>query len=165
MASCSRGTPIQNDLDELWSVMDFACPGLMGDLASFRQIYSIPIERARERGAKEEAIQSATLRRRTGWTFDRSVHSLEKSGRDQCAIVTNKDGVRRLRASDVESRGAVPGSIETKVDAKHVGENRRVGSIADSPLSAPFRHCKNCVTPQLWRRKRMKTTSWRRRVN
>ena len=70
------GTPIQNDLDELWSVMDFACPGLMGDLASFRQIYSIPIERARERGAKEEAIRIGDARReQVGLLIDPFIHS------------------------------------------------------------------------------------------
>jgi len=70
------GTPIQNDLDELWSVMDFACPGLMGDLASFRQIYSIPIERARERGAKEEAIRIGDARReQVGVLIDPFIHS------------------------------------------------------------------------------------------
>ena len=41
------GTPIQNDLGEFFAVMDFACPGLLGDLGAFKKIFSGPIERSR----------------------------------------------------------------------------------------------------------------------
>lgn len=34
------GTPIQNRLDELWSLFDFAMPGYLGSRAAFRQKYS-----------------------------------------------------------------------------------------------------------------------------
>lgn len=57
------GTPIQNDLDEFFAVMDFACPGLLGDLVSFRKIYAIPIGKAGERGASEDAKYIGTARR------------------------------------------------------------------------------------------------------
>ena len=57
------GTPVQNDLDELWGVMDFACPGLMGDLSSFKTIYATPIEKAGERGAKEDVVRIGNARR------------------------------------------------------------------------------------------------------
>ena len=38
------GTPIENRLDELWSAMCFANPGLLGSRASFRDRFSRPIE-------------------------------------------------------------------------------------------------------------------------
>lgn len=38
------GTPVENNLSELWSIMDFVQPGLLGSYKSFRHIFQIPIE-------------------------------------------------------------------------------------------------------------------------
>jgi SNF2 family DNA or RNA helicase len=54
------GTPVENRLSDLWSIMEFTSPGLLGPAEKFRQRYEIPIERA----ADEEA--TARLRRITG---------------------------------------------------------------------------------------------------
>ena len=48
------GTPIQNTLGEFFAVMDFACPGLLGDATQFRKIFSGPVERSRDKNATEE---------------------------------------------------------------------------------------------------------------
>ncbi|XP_077743488.1 DNA excision repair protein ERCC-6-like isoform X1 [Canis aureus] len=46
------GTPIQNNLQELWSLFDFACQGsLLGTLKTFKIEYENPIMRAREKDA------------------------------------------------------------------------------------------------------------------
>ncbi|XP_036267307.1 DNA excision repair protein ERCC-6-like [Pipistrellus kuhlii] len=46
------GTPIQNNLQELWSLFDFACQGsLLGTLKTFKIEYENPITRAREKDA------------------------------------------------------------------------------------------------------------------
>lgn len=39
------GTPVENRLAELWSILDFANPGLLGPLAQFRHDFALPIER------------------------------------------------------------------------------------------------------------------------
>ncbi|CAN5725242.1 DEAD/DEAH box helicase [soil metagenome] len=39
------GTPIENRLSELWSIMDFLNPGLLGTLHDFRTRFALPIER------------------------------------------------------------------------------------------------------------------------
>jgi hypothetical protein len=39
------GTPVENRLQELWSIMDFLNPGFLGDRESFRAQYALPIER------------------------------------------------------------------------------------------------------------------------
>ncbi len=39
------GTPVENRLTELWSIMDFLNPGLLGNLTSFRRDFAVPIER------------------------------------------------------------------------------------------------------------------------
>ncbi|XP_053328889.1 DNA excision repair protein ERCC-6-like [Spea bombifrons] len=44
------GTPIQNNLREMWSLYDFACQGtLLGTLKTFKMEYENPITRAREK--------------------------------------------------------------------------------------------------------------------
>ncbi len=39
------GTPVENRLSELWSIMEFTNPGLLGPAGRFREDYAIPIER------------------------------------------------------------------------------------------------------------------------
>ncbi|WP_084424326.1 DEAD/DEAH box helicase [Kibdelosporangium aridum] len=53
------GTPVENRLAELWSVMEFANPGLLGPASTFRTKFAVPIERD-----KSETV-TAALRRRT----------------------------------------------------------------------------------------------------
>ncbi|MBT3472089.1 MAG: DEAD/DEAH box helicase [Gammaproteobacteria bacterium] len=42
---CLSGTPMENHLGELWSLMHFLNPGLLGDEKQFRQQYRNPIEK------------------------------------------------------------------------------------------------------------------------
>ncbi|MDT5027261.1 MAG: hypothetical protein QOE61_3687, partial [Micromonosporaceae bacterium] len=53
------GTPVENRLTELWSIMDFLNPGVLGPASAFRARYSVPVERY----ADEDA--AARLRRVT----------------------------------------------------------------------------------------------------
>jgi superfamily II DNA or RNA helicase len=39
------GTPIENRLMELWSILEFANPGLLGNASDFRRRFALPIER------------------------------------------------------------------------------------------------------------------------
>jgi SNF2 family DNA or RNA helicase len=39
------GTPVENRLSELWSIMQFLNPGFLGSQARFRQMFALPIER------------------------------------------------------------------------------------------------------------------------
>ncbi|ACU35003.1 DEAD/DEAH box helicase [Actinosynnema mirum] len=39
------GTPVENRLAELWSVMDFANPGVLGTVSTFRARFAVPVER------------------------------------------------------------------------------------------------------------------------
>jgi SNF2 family DNA or RNA helicase len=41
---CLSGTPVQNHLGELWSLLDFLMPGCLGDYPNFRRYYKKPIE-------------------------------------------------------------------------------------------------------------------------
>ena len=48
------GTPIENRLDELWSIFQFVLPGLLGSHQSFRERFEIPIIRNNDFLAKEK---------------------------------------------------------------------------------------------------------------
>jgi superfamily II DNA or RNA helicase len=39
------GTPLENNLSEVWSLFQFLSPGLLGDEAAFRRVYRTPIEK------------------------------------------------------------------------------------------------------------------------
>jgi SNF2 family DNA or RNA helicase len=42
------GTPVENRLTELWSIMEFCCPGYLGTSGDFRRRFALPIERHRD---------------------------------------------------------------------------------------------------------------------
>ncbi|HEY6556600.1 MAG TPA: DEAD/DEAH box helicase [Polyangiaceae bacterium] len=39
------GTPVENNLEELWSIFDFTLPGLLGSAEDFKKRFRIPVER------------------------------------------------------------------------------------------------------------------------
>ncbi len=43
---CLSGTPVENNLDELWSIFDYLMPELLGDLPGYRRRFRNPIERS-----------------------------------------------------------------------------------------------------------------------
>jgi SNF2 family DNA or RNA helicase len=55
---CLTGTPLENHLGELWSQVDLAVPGLLGDEGAFRRHYRVPIEKQHD----EECQQRLNLR-------------------------------------------------------------------------------------------------------
>jgi SNF2 family DNA or RNA helicase len=54
------GTPVENHLAELWSIMEFCNPGLLGPRATFRTRYQEPIE------ARADEQAATALKRATG---------------------------------------------------------------------------------------------------
>ncbi|WP_068107621.1 DEAD/DEAH box helicase [Nocardioides dokdonensis] len=42
------GTPVENDLTELWAILDWAIPGLLGSRNAFRRVWAAPIESGQE---------------------------------------------------------------------------------------------------------------------
>ena len=47
------GTPVENYLDELWSLFNFVNPGLLGSREGFQKRFAVPIERDRDAHARE----------------------------------------------------------------------------------------------------------------
>ncbi len=55
----TTGTPIENDLTELWSLFRFINPGLLGNLKAFGKRFALPIANAREDKLKAHAANKA----------------------------------------------------------------------------------------------------------
>jgi superfamily II DNA or RNA helicase len=61
------GTPVENRLTELWAILDWTTPGLLGPLEAFRRNVAVPVERHREPQATERLatlVRPFLLRRR-----------------------------------------------------------------------------------------------------
>ena len=61
------GTPIENRLRDLWSIMDFAVPGFLGDLRNFENLYSENVAGA---AVLEPLVSPLILRRRVSEVAD-----------------------------------------------------------------------------------------------
>jgi len=60
------GTPLENNLDELWALFDWLVPGLLGDRKAFRTRFRTPIEKHGDRGAQarlNDLVRPFVLRR------------------------------------------------------------------------------------------------------
>ncbi|MFH8242233.1 DEAD/DEAH box helicase [Streptomyces sp. NPDC018321] len=61
------GTPVENNLSELWAVLDWATPGLLGRLGTFRRHYAQAVEGGQDPAAAERLarlVRPFLLRRR-----------------------------------------------------------------------------------------------------
>lgn len=62
----TTGTPVENHLEELWTLFQFINPGLLGSLSHFREQFVIPIEQQQDRKASQrlqKLIRPFILRR------------------------------------------------------------------------------------------------------
>ena len=63
---CLTGTPVENHLGEMWALMDFLNPGLLGDRSHFARAFRTPIEKhdnADRRQALSRRLRPFLLRR------------------------------------------------------------------------------------------------------
>jgi SNF2 family DNA or RNA helicase len=61
------GTPVENNLSELWAILDWTTPGLLGRLSAFRTRYAQAVESSRDPAAAERLarlVRPFLLRRR-----------------------------------------------------------------------------------------------------
>ncbi len=61
------GTPVENNLTELWAILDWATPGLLGSRNAFRKVWAAPIESGVDPGVARrfaQLVEPFLLRRR-----------------------------------------------------------------------------------------------------
>ena len=61
------GTPVENNLTELWAILDWATPGLLGSRNAFRKVWAAPIESGVDAGVARrfaQLVEPFLLRRR-----------------------------------------------------------------------------------------------------
>ena len=61
------GTPVENRLTDLWAILDWTTPGLLGPLERFRRTVAVPVERYRDPAATDRlarVVRPFLLRRR-----------------------------------------------------------------------------------------------------
>lgn len=46
-----QGTPVQNDLQEFYALIEFVNPGILGPLTAYKRVYEDPILKSREPSA------------------------------------------------------------------------------------------------------------------
>jgi SNF2 family DNA or RNA helicase len=72
---CITATPIQNNLGDLYTIVNFVCPGVFGDIATFRREYERPIAAF---SSKRSACTADQMRRgkESRQTLDRILQSI-----------------------------------------------------------------------------------------
>jgi len=92
------GTPIQNNLMELWSLFDYIQPGLLGDMAGFKSLYERRIVGGNDRHAtlderEKAAAASVALKRHIApYMLRREKKDVMGSGADNNAQEEKRDG-------------------------------------------------------------------------
>ncbi len=111
------GTPVENRLSELWSIMSMVTPGLLGNLTQFRQRFATPIERNRDLAA------AAALRQLT------SPFLLRRTKADKSLVPDLPDKVEQLAWASLtrEQAGMYQGVVDQLLDdaQQAIGMRRR----------------------------------------
>jgi SNF2 family DNA or RNA helicase len=118
------GTPVENRLSELWSILDFLNPGYLGTHGSFRKRFSVPIERYRDQERAKRLrglIQPFVLRRlksdpKVMVELPEKIESREYTPLTSEQASLYESTVNRLmseveRKQGIERRGAVLGAL------------------------------------------------------
>ncbi len=106
---CLSGTPVENRLEELWSQLHFANPGLLGGRQDFERRYADPIQAGMGAAAERlrQRIKPFVLRRlkrdvaaelppRTDITLEVELDEVERNAYDAVRAATRKDVVEKL---------------------------------------------------------------------
>ncbi|PKO87139.1 MAG: DNA helicase [Betaproteobacteria bacterium HGW-Betaproteobacteria-10] len=102
------GTPVENRLAELWSIMRFINPGLLGTIGRFNERFAGPIERNRDRDAQhvlKRLIGPFVLRRTKGQVLQDLPPRTELilSVTPEAAEAAHYEALRRQAISDVSA--------------------------------------------------------------
>lgn len=130
------GTPIQNDLRELWSLFDFVFPGRLGTLPVFLAEFADPIKRGGYSNASPMQVQLAY----------------------RCALVLRdliNPYLLRRQKKDIEEITRMPGKTENVLFCKLSGRQRRMyeAYLQSDEVRNIIRGSKQCFGPIITLRK------------
>ena len=102
------GTPVENHLAELWSIMRFVNPGLLGTIGRFNERFAGPIERNRDRDAQhvlKRLIGPFVMRRTKGQVLQDLPPRTELilSVTPEAAEAAHYEALRRQAINDVSA--------------------------------------------------------------
>lgn len=138
---CLSGTPVENHLGELWSLLDFLEPGLLGTAAQFRAYYQKPIEqegRAERLQLLLDRIGPLLMRR----TKNQVARELPEKTRIQQVIALGDEQLAFYERIKREGWQSLSLQLE---NAEHAGQKQML------VLAALMRLRQACCDPQLLR--------------
>jgi superfamily II DNA or RNA helicase len=127
------GTPLENRLDELWSLFDTVTPGLLGSREAFQRRFSGPIEKghgAQARQALKALLRPYLLRRTKGAVLT------ELPSRMEITLEVEPGPAERafyeaLRRKALESLAAIAETGDAGGGAKGAGGQKRIRILAE----------------------------------
>ena len=111
------GTPVENRLAELWSILDFVNPGVLASAHTFRARFAVPIERYADEDAATRLRQATRpfMLRRT--KTDHAIAAelpTKRHVRHLCGMTTEQVSLYRAVLDDLLERLAEPGETWRK---------------------------------------------------
>ena len=84
------GTPVENRLTELWALLDWTTPGLLGSVETFRRRISIPIERELMSSSPRHQLRPACQARLSSATRAKTRPSSSTTSTKRSARLTSR---------------------------------------------------------------------------
>ena len=108
------GTPVENNVGDLWSIMDFLNPGLLGSRQSFRKMFLLPIQRGDEEVTQHlQRICAPFILRRMKTDPDIAPELPEKfENRIQCTLTKEQASLYGAVIKDLEEKLETAEGIE-----------------------------------------------------
>jgi superfamily II DNA or RNA helicase len=118
---CLSGTPLENHLGELWSLMNFLNPGLLGTRARFARDFRTPIEKL-----GDEARRAALVARVRPFLLRRTKDAVERDLPAKTEIVERLEFEQPQRDLYESVRLAAYGRVRDEIAARGLGRSQVV---------------------------------------
>ncbi|MBP2298141.1 DEAD/DEAH box helicase [Azospirillum picis] len=141
---CLSGTPVENNLGELWSQFAFLMPGLLGDRKEFGKRYRVPIEK---RGDNTRA--GLLMRRIRPFLLRRTKEAVAKELPPKTEVVVRIDLERDQRDLYETIRLSVNETVRAALAANAAASGKGLGQNAIAVIDALLKLRQVCCDPRL----------------
>ncbi len=147
------GTPVMNDLDELWSLMDWVMSSrsILGSRSDFRQGFSVPILAGLAKGAseKEQAVGAALTRKLKEITQPHLLRREKEGVRRQMELIQTRADKEEAERKDMANDEADARSPASSAAAAAAASSSFALPSIHRSLSAPTPSSSGVLIPQL----------------